>query len=210
MRVLVEASCLTWIEVDTDNGMILAVRVHALPENIRMNSEADVVALEPDEQPTLTHDVKLRARNQLHIRPITRNSFGSCARSTRVPCIENGAHRRLHRVLRADHHISLPIGYCVRVPGDDEGLRRLFRGENLSSIVEVSQDVLDPDPVRGLVLTCREFHLNQQDFFRRFACHDEIGPEELRLKPAAKRARPYSPSNAAELEIKAPSLVPNR
>ena len=63
MLVLVESTCLTWIEVDTDSETVLAVRVHALPENVRIPEEAAVLSSNPDEQPSVTEELKDSARS---------------------------------------------------------------------------------------------------------------------------------------------------
>jgi hypothetical protein len=62
MRVLVEAACLTWIEVETDSGEVIAVHVHALPENVLRVPEADVVPADPDERLDLTDAIREVAR----------------------------------------------------------------------------------------------------------------------------------------------------
>ena len=61
--VLVEATCLTWIELDTESELVRAVHVHALAENLRMNDEGDVLPLEPDEQRFVTDQMKRHARS---------------------------------------------------------------------------------------------------------------------------------------------------
>jgi hypothetical protein len=61
MRVLVEAACLTWIEVDTSTEQIDGAWVHALPENILLIPDAEVIVADPDTQELLTDDVRIHA-----------------------------------------------------------------------------------------------------------------------------------------------------
>ncbi len=61
MRVLVEAACLTWIEVDTSTKQIAGAWVHALPENILLVPDADVIAADPDAEDFLTDDLRVDA-----------------------------------------------------------------------------------------------------------------------------------------------------
>lgn len=63
MRVLVEASCLSWVEVDLESETVVAVRVHALPENVRMSSTGIVLAHNPDEASLVTSEMTQRARS---------------------------------------------------------------------------------------------------------------------------------------------------
>jgi hypothetical protein len=49
MKVLVEAMCLAWIEVDTDTGDVVRVWVHGLPDNVLVLPDPDVVAADPDD-----------------------------------------------------------------------------------------------------------------------------------------------------------------
>jgi hypothetical protein len=70
MRVLVESTCLTWIEVDTDSGTVTAVRVHALPENVQIPADPAVLASAPDEQPSVTHEMKTLARSIASTSPL--------------------------------------------------------------------------------------------------------------------------------------------
>jgi hypothetical protein len=61
VRVLVEAQCLTWIEVDIDEGYVSAVRIHAVPENLSLSMRPDVIAADPEQQQQVTDDVHERA-----------------------------------------------------------------------------------------------------------------------------------------------------
>jgi hypothetical protein len=58
MRVLVEAQCLTWVEVDVDEEFVSAVRVHAVPENLSMSATPDVIAADPEDQQLVTDVVR--------------------------------------------------------------------------------------------------------------------------------------------------------
>jgi hypothetical protein len=58
MRVLVEAQCLTWVEVDVDEEFVSAVRVHAVPENLSMSTTPDVIAADPEDQQLVTDVVR--------------------------------------------------------------------------------------------------------------------------------------------------------
>jgi hypothetical protein len=61
VRVLVEAQCLAWIEVDIDEAYVVSVRVHAVPENVSFASSPDVVTSDPEKQQLVTDALRREA-----------------------------------------------------------------------------------------------------------------------------------------------------
>jgi hypothetical protein len=61
LRVIVEAACLAWIEVDLDADAVIEVRVHALPENVAIFPGADVLASNPEREDQLDDEMRERA-----------------------------------------------------------------------------------------------------------------------------------------------------
>jgi hypothetical protein len=61
LRLIVEAACLTWIEVDLELSAVLEVRVHALPENVVVFPTADVLAANPDDESSVSDEMRDRA-----------------------------------------------------------------------------------------------------------------------------------------------------
>jgi hypothetical protein len=61
MRVLVEATCLTWISVELETGMISDVRVHAAPENLVIPVDPDVISEDPEQEELVDQEIRQRA-----------------------------------------------------------------------------------------------------------------------------------------------------
>jgi hypothetical protein len=62
MHVLVEASCLAWVEVDLEQEAVIFIRLHALPDNVDVRRDADVVTADPEEASELDDLSRSRAR----------------------------------------------------------------------------------------------------------------------------------------------------
>jgi hypothetical protein len=60
--VLVEAACLTWLEIDTTSGVIVNAYVHALPDNVHVFPDGDVVASDPHAEAILDDEIRETAR----------------------------------------------------------------------------------------------------------------------------------------------------
>jgi hypothetical protein len=61
VRVLVEAQCLTWVEVDLEEAYVVAVRIHAVPENLSVPQAPDVVAVDPEKLELVTPAIRTTA-----------------------------------------------------------------------------------------------------------------------------------------------------
>jgi hypothetical protein len=61
MKVLVEATCLTWIGVELETGVITDVRVHAASENLLIAADPDVISEDPEQEGLLDKETQERA-----------------------------------------------------------------------------------------------------------------------------------------------------
>jgi hypothetical protein len=68
--VSVEATCLTWIDLELALGVVVGIRVHAIPDNVAITSNPAIIATDPDDEREINLEVRNRALEILSRMPL--------------------------------------------------------------------------------------------------------------------------------------------